>query len=144
MRKFHISDILSVTTGRLVSLRHMDGVYDILNYLTGDDLFTHQLPRANRQCLPWLREQFPDLMPDANNRHIGRFIAAMADIAQSDAGKEERSHFIDEMVKELARDLGLPMELEVRPIPSGEYQKINPLEEACSMMGNKNVIAVKL
>ena len=49
-RDFHIGDILSVTTGRLVSPRRMDGVYDILNFMTGDNLFTHQLPRAAREC----------------------------------------------------------------------------------------------
>jgi len=60
-REFHIGDILSVTTGRLVSPRHIDGVYDILNWMTGDSLFTHQLPRASRECEQPLREQFPDL-----------------------------------------------------------------------------------
>jgi len=60
-REFHIGDILTVTTGRLVSPRHMDGVYDILNWMTGDNLFTHQLPRACRECEQPLRDQFPDL-----------------------------------------------------------------------------------
>lgn len=61
VRNFHIGDILSITTGRLVSPRRMDGVYDILNYMTGDDLFTHQLIRAAEECAPALREQHPDL-----------------------------------------------------------------------------------
>ena len=65
MKTFHISDVLSVTTGRLVSSRHMGGIYEILNFLTGDNLFTHQLPRAMKECLPWLRTQFPNLMDDA-------------------------------------------------------------------------------
>ena len=62
MKLFHISDILSVTTGYLVSNRHMDGVYDILNFLTKDELFTHQLPRASDECQPWLRAMFPAIM----------------------------------------------------------------------------------
>ena len=60
-KNFHIGDILTVTTGRLVSPRHIDGVYDILNWMTGDNLFTHQLPRASRECEQPLRAQFPDL-----------------------------------------------------------------------------------
>jgi hypothetical protein len=28
IRGFHIGDILSITTGRLVSPRHMDGIYE--------------------------------------------------------------------------------------------------------------------
>lgn len=31
-RNFHLGDILSITTGRLVSRRHMEGVYDLLNF----------------------------------------------------------------------------------------------------------------
>jgi len=60
-RDFHITDILTVTTGNLVSSRHMDGVYDILNYLTGDNLFTHQIPRALTECAPPLLRQHPQL-----------------------------------------------------------------------------------
>ncbi|WP_445080300.1 DUF7736 domain-containing protein [Brevibacillus laterosporus] len=53
MKSFHISDILSVTTGKLLSTRRMDGVYDILNHMTGESLLTHQLPRAIRVCAPF-------------------------------------------------------------------------------------------
>jgi len=60
-RDFHLGDILSITTGRLVSPRHIGGVHDILNYMTGDNLFTHQLPRAMRECQGPLLAQHPDL-----------------------------------------------------------------------------------
>jgi hypothetical protein len=60
-RHFHISDIITITDGRLVSTRHMDGVYDILNFMTGDNLFTHQLPRAADACKPALLAQHPQL-----------------------------------------------------------------------------------
>lgn len=60
-RKFHIGDILSITHDRLVSPRHIEGVYDILDYMTGDKLFTHQLPRAADECKPILFKQFPFL-----------------------------------------------------------------------------------
>ena len=60
-REFHLGDILSITTGRLVSPRHIDGVYDILNWMTGDNLMTHQLPRACGECEGPLRAQHPDL-----------------------------------------------------------------------------------
>lgn len=60
-KKFHIGDVLSVASGILLSPSHVGGVYDILNWMTGDDLFTHQLPRASRECEPFLREWFPEL-----------------------------------------------------------------------------------
>jgi hypothetical protein len=60
-RDFHLSDILCITDGRLVSSRGMDGIYDILSFMTGEQLFTHQLPRAMRSCQPALLAQHPQL-----------------------------------------------------------------------------------
>jgi hypothetical protein len=56
---FHIGDILSISTGILVSKRKMDGVYEILNWMLSDNLFTHQLPRAAEQVRPELLKQLP-------------------------------------------------------------------------------------
>lgn len=84
-KDFHIGDILSVMTGRLVSPRHIEGVYDILNHLTADNLFTHQLPRASRECEPYLRERFPDLaaveVPEVfeDAAHVHRWLAALVE-----------------------------------------------------------------
>ena len=60
-RDFDLSDILTITEGSLVGSRHIDGVYDILNFMTGDSLFTHQLPRAAETCQGPLVEQHPRL-----------------------------------------------------------------------------------
>lgn len=60
-RDFDLGDILSVTTGILVSPRRMDGIYDILNYMTDDSLFTHQLPRAMAECREPMFTQHPEL-----------------------------------------------------------------------------------
>lgn len=49
-KSFHLGDVLSITHDRLVSPRHMEGVYDICNWLTQDNLFTHQLPRVHDEC----------------------------------------------------------------------------------------------
>jgi hypothetical protein len=60
-KSFALADVLSITTRRLVTSRHMEAVYDILNWMTDDNLFTHQLPRAARECGPWLLRWFPEL-----------------------------------------------------------------------------------
>ena len=68
---FALGDVLSITTECLVSRDHIDGVYRICNHMTGDNLFTHQLPRAIRECKPHLLAQHPDLaaieVPDWEN-----------------------------------------------------------------------------
>ena len=61
MRKFHIGDVLSITTKKLVSLEGMAGIYQILDYMTGESNYTHELGRAGNACRPVLLEQFPQL-----------------------------------------------------------------------------------
>lgn len=62
-RTFPLGHVLSITTGRLVSETDppIGGVYDILNWMTNDNLYTHQLPRAMGECQPWLCRFFPEL-----------------------------------------------------------------------------------
>jgi len=59
-RRFHIGDILSITTGRLTSPRGMDGIYDILGYMTDDSPFTTQLGRFAEECMPYLERQLSE------------------------------------------------------------------------------------
>lgn len=60
-RDFDLGDILSVTTGRLVSPRHMTGLYDILRFMTGEDIYTHQIPRVIKEASPVLLKMHPQL-----------------------------------------------------------------------------------
>jgi hypothetical protein len=82
-RRFDLADVLTVTTGRL--LCPIGHVYAILNYLTGDNLFTHQLPRAQASCQPALLEQHPALVgvavPEIHDEAGAQaFVAAQARI----------------------------------------------------------------
>ncbi len=63
-RAFHIGDVISVATGTLVSLRHLDGVEDLCNFMSGETLMTHQLPRVSRECEPSLRRQHSALLAE--------------------------------------------------------------------------------
>lgn len=58
-QEFHLSAILSVTTGVLVC--EMDSLYRIINYLTGDDISTIGLLSAAEPCKAALLEQLPQL-----------------------------------------------------------------------------------
>lgn len=64
-KQFHLAAILSVSTGFLFPAPGTDApidcVYDILNFMTGDDLYTHALVRAADECRPLLSEQLPFL-----------------------------------------------------------------------------------
>lgn len=58
-KSFHLGDILSVTHDRLVSPRHIEGVYDILSFMSGEPVWTHQLPRIGREAKPILIAALP-------------------------------------------------------------------------------------
>lgn len=61
-REFHIGDVISITHPMLVSPRKMEDIYDILNWMTGENLFTHQLVRASKECRPILQRLYPELI----------------------------------------------------------------------------------
>ena len=122
-RTFHLGDILTITTGRLVSPRHVDGVYDILNWMTGDNLFTHQLPRAMDECQGPLLAQHPDL----------------AEIEVPDLDGEA------EVVTWLAAQVERYGETrEVAPLAAGEHACIDPITEIRKMAPHAKIIAVEV
>ena len=58
-KMFHIGDILSVTTGRVLSERNINGVCDLLNFMTGQNLCTYEILQVSPICRIYLSEQFP-------------------------------------------------------------------------------------
>ena len=121
--KFHLGDVLSITTGILLSPDGMNGVYRILNHMTGDDLFTHQLPRAAEECRPTLREQHPALAGIEPPELDGE-AAAMAWLAEQ---VTEYGEMFD-----------------VEPLSAGDHMRINPLAELSMMAPHMEIIPVVL
>ncbi|SMF86693.1 hypothetical protein [Streptomyces sp. Amel2xC10] len=122
-RLYSLSDILTMTTGRLLSSRHMEGVYDIANFMTGDSLFTHQLPRAGDACGPALLAQHPQLQgvtpPDGiDEPALVEWLAA----AEHEHGEQ----------------------LPVAPLQPGEWEHRDPIAELVDMAGPDKAIAVRL
>ncbi|MDF1682415.1 MAG: hypothetical protein P1U46_01235 [Patescibacteria group bacterium] len=112
MKKFHIGDVLSIITGRLLSPEGIGGVYKILNHMTGDKLFTHQLPRASDQCKPKLLEQYP----------------ALKDVDLSSVNGENYKAFVAEQAEKFGEFLEVPT------LSQEEYQHKDPILEYQEMM----------
>jgi hypothetical protein len=129
MRDFDLSDILSITDGALVSTRHVEGVYDILNYMTGDNLFTHQLPRASEACQPVLLEQHPQLAGAVFPRWQFEQLRPI---------KELRQAFCDKWVADMKARYG-----ETLPVaPLSEWEHKNPIEELADMIPPEKIFVV--
>lgn len=60
-KSFPIEDVLSVITDSLLSPNGLGGVQSLLSYMTGELLFTTQIPNAIRVCGPVILEQHPKL-----------------------------------------------------------------------------------
>jgi hypothetical protein len=62
-RDFHIGDIISAATRVLVSPRGIEGVCDILRFMSGQSVFMHRVPLVLREAGPVLLRQHPKLAP---------------------------------------------------------------------------------
>ena len=122
VRSFHLGDILSITTGRLVSLDHIGGVYNILNFMTGDNLMTHQLPRASRECEGPLLTQHPDLRD--------------VEVPDDFGGQEGVDRWLAEQVTRFGRTR------EVAPLAGGKHARIDPITELRMMRPDAEIIAI--
>jgi hypothetical protein len=132
-KNFHLGDILSITTGRPLSPKGVSGIYEILNYLTGDNLFRHTFSRAHDECAPWLLQMHPYLSKDA----------LAADLAELDRRIDEAKrqwgspgvdnpnaalqHVVDDWVLVLIQRFG--RRLRVEPIPRDDHESVEPIEE---------------
>jgi hypothetical protein len=58
-KDFPTLDVLSVVTGRLMA--DIGGVYEVLSWMAGESLFTHQLLRVGREAEPVILAMHPAL-----------------------------------------------------------------------------------
>lgn len=120
-KNFHIGDILTITTGRLVSPRHMEGVYDILGWMTGETLYTHQLPRVCREAQPVILAMHPQL-------------AAVDKDAEINPGNLDA--WLAARVAEFGETLPVPK------MTTDQHERIDPLSEAAEHFAPDKIMVV--
>ena len=120
-REFHLGDVLSITTGRLVSPSVMDGVYAICEHLAGEAVWTHQLPRVADEARPVLLKLYPEL---ASIDHSG---VTQDNCCEWLAGQVER-YGETRVVPRLSAD---------------EHESIDPLSEAVEMVPPDRILVVE-
>ncbi len=131
-KRFNLDDVLSASTGCLVTARHMEGIYDILNWVTDDNLFTHQLPRAFEECRPWFHRWFPKLK-DVDTDALVSLLEA----------KGKSLEVAGEWVQAEAARLGLDAAYDVPRIPQDDHERKDPIDELVEMRGSTDgIVAV--
>lgn len=122
-KQFHIADILSITTGILVSQELIGGVYKILNWMTGENIYTHQIPRASREAAPILLSKYP----------------ALADV-QSDAesvNPDNHAHFIAKMEQRFGKMLAVPQ------MNLHQHERIDALSELVEKVHPNKILVAR-
>jgi hypothetical protein len=108
-KTFKLEEVLSAIYGTL--LCEIGKVYEVLNFVTGDNLFTHQIPRAGKQCQPLIEKQHPFLkeidLTGINPENWKGRLAAIKSKYQN----------------------------EIDLLPVNEWQHVDPTKEAVDMMG---------
>lgn len=120
-KTFPLGTVLSITTGRMLAPNGMSGVYEILNHMTGDSIYTHQIPRVCKECAPYLLKQFPQL----------------AEIDVASVTKDNWAAFMNDLSQRH------PAEYAVEPLPAGEHYEIDPVSELAEMIHPSKIVVVR-
>lgn len=120
---FPTGDLLSITTGCLLSPTRIDGVYRIVDYMTGVPHFTHQLPRGADAIKSWLIEQHPWLADITSGWESVKDDTTAAAFCAEISARYGEFH-------------------EVNPMPVGAYTGRDPLNELAEMIGPNRIIPV--
>lgn len=127
---FNYKTVLTVTTGRL--LCNMKELYEVLNYLTGTDVYTHQLPRVTKECKKHLLEYYPEL--DICTTELNRLKSLLDD---DSFDNDYRWEIVNKWCKEILDKYLKDENYYLIPIPNPN--NMDPIEEAIQMKGKENV-----
>jgi hypothetical protein len=117
-KTFTLGEVLTALTGKL--LCSIDGMYAVHNFLTGESLYTHQLPRAFRVCAPFVAQQHPDL----------------AALDWSGVNATNYRQWLDTQIARFGTTRTLTA------LPSGAYEAMDPIAEAVKMRGGTDGVVV--
>ena len=140
-KAFTLRAVLTVTTGRLLTERKgpndngIGDLYDILNHMTRDNLFTHQLGRAAGECKLWLLRWFPELAVFADGATLDKWIAA----DKTGTGQEAIKMWLAEMKVMFPE---IRDEYEIEPIPQGDHDVKDPYDELVQMRGTAEGVVI--
>lgn len=132
-RTFDVGVIMSVTGEALMC--DIGDLYGILGWLTGEDLMTHQLPRASRESRGFLSELFPDVA----RVQIPEWTTLPGWEEMSNDEKREK---ISSWLNYLGTKIGPTRE--VPRLPEGDHTVIDPIAELRMMRPDMPIITIEV
>lgn len=125
---FPLGTVLTVTTGRL--LCEMDDLYRILEFMAGEPVWTHQLPRVSDEVKPVILALYPQLEE--------------VEVPEKFEGetKDELMDAVMEWLDEQAETRGSAFQL--APLDIMDHTSIDPISEIRLMRPDVPVIAIEV
>ena len=125
-KTFQLGDVLTVTTGRLLTVGE-DGngisrLYELLEHMTGEPPYTHSLGRFSEECKPYLMLAFPQL-EIANQR-----LPVLDEMLKIMPADKACTVWLEALYPDVGR------EFDVEPIPADAHESRHPVAELVSMM----------
>lgn len=136
---FSLAQVLSITSSRLCC--DIGGVYDILNHATGDNLFTHVLPRARKFAAPRILALYPQLEAAGTPKNLAR----LSELIDNTKARNESPMAGVNMWLDWMREPGTCNLAASYTIPSwaDSWLSFDPIKEAESMMRPGQVVVVQ-
>ena len=141
-KRFSLRVLLSCTTHRLLTKSQgaddngIGDLYELLGWMTNDSPFTHQLPRFNEECKPWLLRWFPELAHAGTDSAMGR-LDLLLQSGQPEVAIEAWLEHIQSSMPGV-----LKAEYDVPRIPTDDHERKNPYDELVQMRGTDEGIVI--
>lgn len=134
LQQYELAVLLTIVTGRLCC--KVSEVYRVLHWLTGVDVYTHQIPRVMNEVRPWLLQRFPA---------FATIEVARLDAVLLEAGKGNEDAAIHLWIQELIRGNNYLPYYSVPPIPESLRKALqDPVVELIQMQPRKPCIVVEI
>lgn len=137
-KQFPLRVLLTVTTGRLLTKsvspndNGIGDLHNILEWMTNDSIWTHQLPRFGDECKPWLLRWFPNLALAATDESL----TALDKVIEA-RGAEEG---VEAWLRTIQPRLNL--KYDVPRIPQDDHEHKDPYDEIVQMRGTDEGITI--
>lgn len=122
-RDFPTGDVISAATGYLVTPSGIGAIYELLSWMTGEDVFTHQLPRIGKEAQPVILAQHPPLAE------------AYAEVENVTPANWQEFH--DRWVQRYGPTLCVPK------LDRDQHERIDPLSELAQRVHPSKIIVVE-
>lgn len=121
-KEFPTRDVLSTITGVLIC--DIGGVYEVLNWMTGESVYTHQIPRISREAQPVILALRPELKPTI----------AEAEQVTPDNYLEWRATWEERYGQTIA----------VPKLTIAEHERIDPVSELADMVPPEKLLVINV